>query len=803
MVKERWVGRPHPTIEGGRLVRGAGRFIAALNPLPGVAHAAVVRSPHAHALILTVDPGPALAMPGVLGVLTAEHVCAWARPFPLAVEVPVTYYPLAVGRVRYVGEPVAVVVAEDPYLAADAAGRVAVEYRPLEPVVDPEAAMGSGAPLLHPEAGTNIGNHRTFTFGDPEAEFARAELVVEEGFTFPRHTCLPLETYGVVAHYDAAARQVTIWANFHGPFVLHTLVAHALNLPLPAVRLVVPPDIGGSFGIKSGLYPYMVLMALASRLVGRPVKWVETRSEHLMASAAGAGRVTRVRAAFRADGVMTALHYRFIDDVGAYIRSPEPAALFRCFGNLVGPYRVQNLAVETYAVMTNKAPTALNRGFGGPQLYFALERVMDLAAERLGLDPVEIRRRNLIPAGAFPYRTPSGGVYDSGNYPAALEKLVAMADYPGLRAWQSAERRKGRLVGIGLATVVDPSGTNIGYITLAQTPGERARSLPKSGATELAAVGIDPYGGVTVRLTTAPQGQGHATVAAQVVADELGVPPESVRVVTEMDTGLLPWTVTTGTYSSRFAGLGASAVLLAARRLREKLARIAAHLLEAAPEDLELVDGAFAVRGVPERRLPLRRVAGAAHWNPAAIPPDLDPNLYAVAAFSVPATPPASERDEINSSATYGFVADLCVVEVDPETFEVRVLHYFSVHDAGRLLNPAIVEGQVHGAFAHGLGCALFEELRYDENGQLLTGTLLDYACIRADGMPPVQVQHLETPSPVTLLGAKGVGEAHVMSAPAALANAVADALKPLGIRVTTLPLTPGRLFQSIKGGGC
>jgi len=346
----------------------------------------------------------------------------------------------------------------------------------------------------------------------------------------------------------------------------------------------------------------MVLMALASRLVGRPVKWIEDRREHLLASCSGTDRVSTVRAAFRNDGQLLALDYRFVDNVGAYIRSPEPATMYRCFSNFCGAYSVQAVRVETYSVMTNKAPTGLNRGFGGPQLYFGLERVMDLAAERLRLDPVELRKRNLIPAEAFPYRTPLGGVYDSGNYHAVLDRAVELSRYAGLRARQ---RESDSYFGIGVATVVDPSGTNMGYVTLAQTPAERAGTLPKSGSTEAATIGMDPTGAVTVRLTTTPEGQGHETVAAQIVADELGVPLERVRVLAEMDTAALPWTITTGSYSSRFGPLGASAVCLAARQLRGKLAGIAAHLLEADPDDLDWRDGSFVVRGArsEERRV--------------------------------------------------------------------------------------------------------------------------------------------------------------------------------------------------------
>ena len=658
--------------------------------------------------------------------------------------------------------------------------------------------MRPSATLLHEAVGSNVGNHRRFDFGDTEAAFASAGLVLDETFSYPRYSSLPLETYAVIAHHDAGTGMVTIWSNFHGPFVLHSVLAGALGVPENQLRFLIPADIGGSFGIKSGIYPYMALMALASRKVGRPIKWIETRREHLLASCCGTDRLTRVRAAFTADGELVGLDYRFVDNVGAYIRSPEPATMFRCFGNFTGPYRVQNVRVEALSVMTNKAPTGLNRGFGGPQLYFALERVMEIAADRLGIDRLEIRRRNLIPADAFPYRTPLGGSYDSGNYQAVLDRAVQLSDYPRLVERCRQARARSRFAGVGIATIVDPSGTNMGYITLAQTRDERARSLPKSGSAEAASISMDPSGAITVRLTTTPEGQGHETVAAQIVADELQVPIARVRVLADMDTLILPWTITTGSYSSRFGPLGASAVRAAARKLRDKLARIAAHTLEVAPEDVELIDGAWHVRGSPDRKVSLRQAAGVAHWNAAALPAEMDPGLHEIAHFSTNVTMAPDDHDQVNSSATYGFVADIVAVEIDPETLAVNITAYASVHDSGRILNPMLVEGQIHGAAMHGIGGALYEELRYDDSGQLLTASLLDYACPRASSTPVFKLGHVETPSPLTLFGAKGVGEGNSMSAPAALANAVADALRPLGLSVTSLPVTPDVLFSKL-----
>ena len=791
------VGQGSKRSEDARLLTGQGRFIDDLEPVPNIAQAAILRSTEAHANIVSIDVTEAMGAPGVIGILTGEDIAHLSRPFMLAVDVPLEYHAAAVGKVRFVGEPVAVVIAEDRYAAEDAMGLIEVEYEPLPAVVDPEKALEPDAPILHEEVGSNVGNHRHFEFGDPKDAFAGADFVVEDKFFFPRYSSTPIETYGVVANYEAAEDRMTIWANFHGPFILHRVVAGALGIPQNRLSFVVPSDIGGSFGIKSGIYPYMVLMGIASRVVGRPVKWIEDRTEHLLASCSGTARVSTSKAAFRGDGELIGLDYRFVDDVGGYIRSPEPATMYRCFGNFTGAYTVKNVRVEALSVMTNKMPTGLNRGFGGPQLYCSLERVMDLAAERLGMDPAEIRRRNLIAQDEFPYRTPLGGLYDSGNYEAVLDRVLELGKYDELRERQARAREEGRHFGIGIATIVDPSGTNMGYVTLAKDPGERATEM--SGCTEAATVSMDPSGGVTVRLTSTPQGQGHETVAAQIVADELGISPERINAIAEMDTLSQPWTITTGSYSSRFAPLTSSAVASAARKVRAKLARISAHVLEAQPEDLEFADGAFTVRDDPEHSLSLRKAAGIAHWNASSLPPEIDPGLHETAFFSLQVTAPPSDGDQVNSSATYGFVADVVAVEIDPNTYDIKIVDYTTVHDAGTLLNPMIVEGQVYGATIHGLGGALYEEFQYDDNGQLQNASFMDYLCPTATESPRLSMDHIETPSPFSLLGAKGAGEGNSMSAPAAIVNAVGDAMRPLGVRIASLPVTPSRLFEAVQ----
>jgi 2-furoyl-CoA dehydrogenase large subunit len=776
---ETWVGRPLRRLEDEALLRGAGRFIDDLDPVPNTGHAAVLRSPLAHARVTRLNAEPALELPGVIGVLTGEDVAALSKPFPVGVPGVRPYYAAAVDTARYAGEPIAVVVARDRYLAEDAAELVEVDYEPLEPVLD----VGSG----------EVVSDRTFSYGDPDAALAAADLVVEETFKLPRWSCTPIECYGVVADWDAAAQALTAWANFQGPFTLHSVAAGALGLPGSKLRLVTPPDSGGSFGIKSAVYVYVVLMGLASRKLDVPVRWIEDRIEHLSGSSASTERTTTVRAGFSSDGELLAVSYDVFEDVGAYLRAPEPATLYRMHGSLSGAYRVRNIAARNRIVLTNRCPTGLNRGFGGPQLYLALEGAMAVAARKLGIDPVELRRRNLIRSEEFPYRTPSGGLYDSGDYEACLDDVLELSRYEERRKDQAAAREEGRLVGIGVACVVEPSISNMGYVTLAQTPEERAESLPKSGNAEGATVIVSPLGGITVRIGTTPQGQGHRTVCAQVVADALGVRPEDVEVLTELDTSTSAWSVASGNYSSRFSGVGTGAVHMAAHKVAAKLRTIAAAELGCEPADVELREGKA---WFGDKSRSLRRLAGVAHWNPDALPLGVEPGLHETAFYQVPNLAPPDYEDRVASSAAHGFIVDVAVVEIDRATGVLTVLDYTTVHDAGRLLNPLLAEGQVRGGFAHGAGPALFERMVYDEDGNHLTGSFMDYLCTTAPELPALRMGHRETPSPFTLLGAKGLGEGNTMSVPAAIAAAAADAL---GVEKVELPLTPARVWEALR----
>jgi 2-furoyl-CoA dehydrogenase large subunit len=784
------VGRSALRVEDDALLRGQGWFIDDLDPLPNIACAAVVRSPFAHARIGAIDSSAARALPGVIGVVTGAEVAAHSRPFGSAVGAGVVHHAAAVDVARYVGEPVCVVVARDRYLAEDAAERVLVEYEPLPVAASVEAAMAEGAPLLHAAVGSNVVSDRSFSYGDPDAAFAQAAQIVRERFRHPRSSATPVECYGVIAHWQAGG--VTAWANFQGPFTLHGVAAAALGIPGARLRLLTPSESGGSFGTKAAVLHAVVLMAIASRCLGVPVRWTEDRNEHLLAASMATERTSEVEAAFSADGRLLGLRLDLIDEVGAYVRAPEPATLYRMHGCLTGAYDVQDLSVRSRVVVSNRAPSGLNRGFGGPQLYSALEGTMHIAARRLGIDPAELARCNLVPAGQMPYRAAAGAVYDSGDYQACLDKALELAGYAQLRAEQAAGRAEGRLLGIGLACVVEPSVSNMGYITLVQSAEERAAGLPKSGNAEGVTIAMGAQGGVMLRITTTPQGQGHRTVAAQVAADVLGLDPEKIDVRTDADTAANPWTVSSGNYSSRFAAMGASAVHLAATRLAERLCALAAPLLGCAPEDVELAGGLARQRGDADQSVSIRRLAGAAHWHPSDLSGVAAEGLALTVTYTLPISPP-DDDDRVNSSACYGFVADVCAVEIDPETAEIAVRSYVTVHDAGRLLNPMLADGQVRGGLAHGLGAALLEEHRYDEDGNLMTATFLDYLPPTATELPRVVSAHLESPSPLTPLGAKGLGEGTTMSAPAAIANAVADAL---GVDHVELPATPQRIWE-------
>jgi 2-furoyl-CoA dehydrogenase large subunit len=763
-----WIGAAVARIEDQALLTGQARFIDDLSPIPGLRFAAILRSPHPHARIGRIDVAQAQELPGVWSIVTGKDIRDLIGPVPTVVKAPLAYYPIAIDKARYVGEPVAVVVADTRYIAEDACELIQVEYEVLPAVSDLRSANMREAAVIHEDVGSNVISRRSFRYGNPDAAFAAADRIFEFSYSFPRYASTPIETLGVIAQFERAPDRYTVWSNFQGPFVVQPLMANALRVPGHRLRLITPPSSGGSFGIKQAALSYIILMAAVSRKASVPVKWIEDRAEHLTAASASSDRLGTVAAAFTKDGELTALRFKNTANMGAHIRAPEPASLYRMHAASNGCYRVKNISIDNELVVTNCTPVGLNRGYGGPQFYFALERMMEIAARGLAIDPAELRRRNFISAGAFPYKAPAGAVFDAGDYEAALSELLRIADYEELKRRREEARRVGRLFGIGLAAGVEPSGSNMGYVSLAQTAEDRRRAGPKSGGNASAVVAVDPSGQVTLRLCSCPNGQGHATVAAQIVADALGLNPDNIDVITEVDT-------------------------LTAHKIK----LLAADALDASPEEIELHDGYARVRGQSNKGLPFRRAAARAHWDPAGLPDNTSPGIHEAAIVSPRVLASSDDEDRIASAVTFGFVIDLAAIEIDRKTGAIRVDKYASVHDVGTQLNPKIVEGQVHGGFAHGFGAALLEELAYDEQGNFLSGTFADYLCPTAAEIPKIDIGHVETRSPVNALGAKGMGDGSSMLTPAAIANAVADAL---GRDDISLPLTLRRVWALANG---
>lgn len=777
--------------EDPALLSGRGRYADDLPVPAGTLAAHVIRSPHPHADIVSIDASAALALDGVWAVLTGEDIAKISDPFLVALKAPIDQWALAVGRVRYVGEAVALVVAESRYIAEDAAELVAIEYAPREAVIDPLEAKKDGAPILHPEAKTNEVSVREFKYGDTKTAFEQADRRVKMTVDFHRLSFTPMECFVCVAQHNPADGSYDCLANFQGPFSTHPVMARALRVPGPKMRLRIPPDSGGSFGIKLSVFPYVVLTALAAKVTGRPVKWVEDRAEHLLAASTGPNRVTEIEAAVTNDGKILGLRMDQLEDYGAFLRAPMPGPLYRMHGAQTGGYDIANCDVTNRVVLTNKMPASLIRGFGGPQLYLALERLIQRISVELGLEHIDVIRRNLIPAEKFPYRAAAGALYDSGDYPRAVETAIGDGRLDELKKRRDEARAKGKKYGIGFAVVVEPAMSNMGYLSTLLTPEARDKAGPKNGATSMVTVNIDPLGAVSVTADVTVQGQGHETVLSQIVAEQLGLRPQDIDVTLEMDTAKDQWSIAAGTYSCRFTPGTAVAAHMAAAKIADKLKQIGAKQLNVRADDVELANGKIRSISNPDNALSFGRVAGTSHWSPVMLPEGMAPALSETGVWNPPELEPPSSDDRINTSLTYGFVFDMCGIEIDPITYQVRVDRYVSMHDAGKLLNPLIAEGQIRGAFAQGIAAALYEEFVTNEDGAFLTGTFADYLVPTVSEIPPVELLHIESPSPLTPLGAKGLAEGNCMSVPACVANAIADAL---GVSDVRLPATPRRI---------
>ncbi len=755
-----YVGQSIPRANDRRLLVGAGRFTDDVR-LPGTAHAVIVRSPLAHAAIRGIETGAARACPKVMAVLTGAEVAALLRPQvmeggELLPGRTIERWPLATDRVRFVGDAVAVVVAEDEASARDAAALVVVEYAPLAAVVTTEAALADDAPILHAGWESNAAFHWEVTAGDPGGLLAGAGRVVEVRLINNRVQAAFIETRAVQASPQAGTDELLVWASTQVPHTVRSGIAGALGLPEAQVR-VIAPDVGGAFGTKGGVYPEYLLIPALARHLARPVRWAETRGESLQAANHARDQVQRLRAAVAPDGTILALDVAIVANLGAYSASTVPISTGRM---ATGPYKVRDVRVSVTGVMTNTTPTGAYRGAGRPEAAYALERLLDAIARELGLDPFAVRRRNILPPDVFPYDGPTGVRYDSGDYGRALDEASRLSGYPRFPAAQAAARVEGRLLGLGLALYCEFAG-----------PG-----------WDSAQVRAQPDGTVTIAVGVSPHGQGTETAFAQIAADQLGVTPAQI-VIRAGDTALTPQGI--GTFGSRNTSIGGSAVLLAARQVQAKARAIAAAMLEADEADIVLEGGGYGPRGVPERRLTFAQIARAAH-RMTGPPGGLEPGLEGTSHF-------------LPEGRTFPFGVHIAVVEIDRVTGALTVLRYLAVDDCGTQINPRLVADQIRGGLAQGFGQALQEGIIYDGDGQLLTGTFLDYAIPRAEQVPNFALAHTVTPSPFNPLGVKGVGEAGTTGAPPALVNAALDALAPLGVRHLDMPLTAERIWRAMR----
>ncbi len=763
-----YIGQPLKRFEDPRLLTGGGTFVDDLQ-LPDMLFAVVLRSPHAHARIGSIEASTARRYPGVEQVLTAEDLVGMVRdipprPTPELAGVAVPEHPvLARDKVCYVGQPVAVVVAHNRYLAHDALEGIAVEYQPLPPMMDPWAAAQEGAIPIHEAFGTNVAMRIREGRGDLQAAFAQADAIIRGRYEVPRLSAAPMEGRGLLAHYQAETDTLTLWASTQVPHRLKNSVDRLLMRPPRQVR-VIAADVGGGFGQKVETWPEDVALSYLAMTLGRPIKWVEERRENLLAYH-GRGYAAEVEAAVKRDGSILGMRFRIVADVGAYFLTATAGPPINAAHRVAGPYAIPTMQVECLGVLTNKPPTGPYRGAGAPEGAFFMERTLDRIACELKLDPVEVRKRNFILPDAFPYTTATGLVYDSGDFLPALERTLELAEYDGFRQSQQTRGPQEPLIGIGVATVVKASGGR----------GEMK--------TSHARISVEATGQVKVYTEVSPHGQGTATTFAQIAADELGVRVEDVQVL-HGDTDMLP--AGQGTFASRGLTIGGSAVYVGLQQTRQKMAQIAARFLECPADAIVFRDGQVFDRRYPDQALTFSQVAAAA-YRVDLLPPGLEQGLEHLVSFVLPENP-------------FGFAAHVAIIEIDRSTGDVRFLRYAAVHDCGRVINPTLLAGQVHGAIAQGIGPALAEAMVYTPEGQPLTGSFLDYAIPSADDVPAIQLDIRQTPSPTNPLGVKGIGELPTVAAPVAVANAVMDALAPFGVRHLDMPLTAEKIWSAMQG---
>ena len=765
--------------EDPRLLTGTATYTDDLT-LPRMVHAAMLRSPHAHARIRSIDTSKAAAATGVVAVYTHADTEGKLQPAPCAWLLPdsdlkvASYHCIAKDVVRYVGDIVAVVVADDRYAAEDALELIEVDYAPLRAVTDPEQAAADGVVQLHDEISGNQAFHWTVAGGDIDAAFEQAEVVVSDRIIQQRLIPNAMETRAALASYTTATGELTLWNTTQNPHIMRFLSSGVIGVGEDKIR-VIAPEVGGGFGSKIPAYPADFVTIFCSMQLGRPVKWNETRSENYQATTHGRDHVQHVELAARKDGTVLGLRCTVHAGMGAYLSTAAPGIPTILHGLMLsGPYMLPAVHEDVYGMYTNTTPVEAYRGAGRPEATFMLERMMDVLAAELQMDPVDVRKKNLIPKFDDGHEVITTLSYDSGDYPAALDKVLAHADYAALRARQAEGPTNGSYLGLGLGAYVEICGLG---------PSQVAGAIGfQGGLWESAIVRFHPSGKVHVFIGASPHGQGEETTFAQIVSSELGVDPQDVKVFHgDTDTTPMGW----GTYGSRTTAVGGAALALTARKIRDKAKVIAAHLLEAAVEDMDYEDGKFFVKGAPDQHKTITDIALMANvaWN---MPEGIEPGLEASTFYDPP-------------NFVFPFGVHFAQVEVDVETGAVTLTRYVALDDCGPQINPVIVEGQVHGGVVQGIGQALWEEAVYDEGGQLVTGSMLDYALPRADMLPEIEVLSTVTPSPHHPLGVKGVGEAGTIGSTVAVYNAVIDALRPLGVTSIRMPLTPQRVWQAIQ----
>ncbi|MCH9045792.1 MAG: molybdopterin-dependent oxidoreductase [SAR324 cluster bacterium] len=776
--------------EDPRFITGTGKYVDDIK-LVGMLHAALLRSDHARARIKRIDVSKARALPGVVAVFTGKDLEGKIGTVPTAaqnaegnhwlagVKLNVPPQPvIAIDKVNFVGQNVAVAVATDPYIAHDALDAIEVEFEDLPVVIDVEKAAEPGSPVIHEEFGSNLAFHLP---GGPSPEaIEKVEQLFKEAdhtasFRFDNQRLVPvaMETRGVLADYDVGRESLTVWSSTQIPHIARTVLSMVLPMPENRIRFIAP-DVGGSFGSKLNIYPEEFLIPYLAKTLGKPVKWIEKRRENFTSTTHGRGQMQYVDIAFNKDGTWLACKLKLLNDMGAYLQLLTPGIGNFTLIMFTGVYKLEAICFEQLGAFTNKVATDAYRGAGRPEATMVAEKVMDVIARETGLDPTEVRRKNFLTE--FPATTPSGMTYDSGDYSKALDKAMELVNYKQLRAEQKQARTEGRLMGIGVSSFLDVCGF-----------GPSSVPPPGGGWWEASTVKVEPTGTVTVLTGISPHGQGQETTFAQIAADELGVPMDSVRVL-HSDTDVVPYG--NDTYGSRGQAVGGEALMMSIGKVKDKAKQFAAHMLDAQPENMEYANGEIFVKGEPSRKVTLGEVAYAAYdfsWKgPGTAPADLEPGLEATSRFEP-------------TNFTYPFGTFICALDIDADTGEVEIKKFVAVSDCGNVINPLIVDGQVHGGIVQGLAQTLFEEVVYDENGQLITGELTEYAVPKAHMVRNFETYHTVTPTPVNSLGAKGIGESGTIGATACVFNAVMDALAPLGIKHLDMPFKPHKVWNAIQ----